>query len=406
MTRSIVARSSAHEVSGFGIFPRARLPLTGLAALLGACGLWATSASATMRGQVSLPLSYRSWTLESDSTHVKTTVTQFHAPLETGLALGANVDLLVAAAGASSHLDLAGGDTVSLDGASDVAAQVVWRGFGDRVLLQGGVNLPSGKRELNVTQFNLARLLGQPILGFRLDEYGRGFDWTAGSAVSLPVADRVLLALGVGYVEHGEYRLLAEGAEYRPGAEASVSLGLDSGLDGRGHAPVRADLTYRTYSRDELGPSVVFEEGDQFEAQLEARPALNTIRPRLLLRAVRKNDNLSHGPHGDEIGSLKTRAGNQLYAALGASRSLGERVELGLDASWSGYLHADAPGQEGDAFEFGPALGIDLGRLGQADLAGHYLMGTLRPRDEAGAEQPHVTLRGFAVSLAFRLGGR
>ncbi|MFN8549040.1 MAG: hypothetical protein U0527_14005, partial [Candidatus Eisenbacteria bacterium] len=166
----------------------------GLLLLLSSSAPSSATAHAAIRGQVALPLSYRSWTLESDSTHVKTTITQFHAPIQTGLALGTNVDLLVVAAGASSHLDLEEGSTVALDGASDVAAQLVWRGLGDRILLQGGVNLPSGKRELNVTQFNLARLLGQPILGFRLDEYGRGFDWTAGSAVSVPLAERVLVA--------------------------------------------------------------------------------------------------------------------------------------------------------------------------------------------------------------------
>ncbi len=354
-------------------------------------------------GTAHLPISYRSWTLEADSSGAKTTISQFHAPLEATVALGPHADLLVATAGASSSLDLEEGSTVTLGGATDVAAQMVWRLAGDRLLLQGGVNVPTGKRELDLSQFALSRLLGQPLLGFRLDEYGRGFDWTAGAAASLPLRELIVLGFGAGYIEHGEYRLLAEGAEYRPGSEASFSFGWDAGIDENGESPLRLDATYRAYGKDELGPAIVFEEGNQLEAQIDVRGSNPAFRPQLLLRLVTKSDNVAHGLVGNTIAAIKTRAGKQYVTAFSVDRRLSDRLNLGLGSSWIRFNEIDPPGQEGDAFEIGPGLGIAMGGSARIDLGARYLWGTLKPRDTEGARLSRVDMHGtfftFGLSL-------
>jgi len=370
----------------------------------------APAEAANLHGTLRLPLSYRAWTLESDSAGVKTKIAQMHAPIVGSLALHPTADLVITSAAAGSSLDLGastGADEISIDGAADVTAQAVWRLLGDRLLLQAGVNLPSGKRELTLDQFALARLLGQPLLGFRLDEYGRGFDWSAGAAAALPAGERVLVGFGGGVVEHGEYVLLAQGGEYRPGREGSVSFGLDLGIDDQGEAPVRLDATYRLYARDELGPTTVFEEGDQLELQLGLHRAGTPNRASLVARLVAKSDNVAHesAVGSDAVASLKTSAGTQLGLSASCERDLSPVATLGFGGAWMNFSDADAPGQEGDAFEFGPALAYSMGRVGRIDLGARYLAATLRPRTVSGAPRPEVSAAGWMASLGFSLFG-
>ena len=92
---------------------------------------------------VSVPFSYRSWevTAPSDSTRE---VNQWVATTYGAFRLAENWDVAVTTTGTST--DLSSGEELS--GAKNLRAQAFGTLGGGRFLLQGGVNLPTGKKEL------------------------------------------------------------------------------------------------------------------------------------------------------------------------------------------------------------------------------------------------------------------
>lgn len=338
-----------------------------------------------------LPLSYRSWTIESDSAEV--TISQFHLPAVGSFRLGENVDFVLSTAYASSSLEPEGESSLSLASAAGVKAQLFVRLLRNRLMLQGGANLPTGGTALDLDELTVVQALSSPLLGFRLKHYGEGFNVGGGAALALPVGGSATFGLGGGFVRRGSYEFLDGDDDYQPGAEVSGSAGLDFQ---NGDVPiVRFDATYRMFGEDELGDQPIFEEGDQIELQATASTPPSPFMARATVRSVMKEDNTAISGAGEEIESTTLDAGRSVQLDGALSYGISEAARIGVAGEFLQFSGAADSSQDGQTFGVGPTFDLGLGSRARLGLEALWLSGQTDDVDEI----PGVDLSGFSVAF-------
>jgi hypothetical protein len=356
-----------------------------------------------------VPASYRSWKLDASS--IRTTVSQLHVPFTTSVAMGTRVDVVISGAMGFSSVKPDTGRSLTLNGPADVTAQAFLRTAGNRFLLQAGVNLPTGKRNLGADQLAVTRALAHPLFAFRLKQYGQGTDFNAGLAIALPLASGVTFGVGAGRIFRGAYPLGDGMSDFEPSSETAISSGLDLGGDDGTRLAARLDAVYRLYGTDRQGGLDIFEPGNQTELQLTGRAGDRGLRADVTGRLVRKADDrfLSAVTAGEP---LAMRAGTYSRVTAVVDAPVGGRLRAGLNAEWSGFAGSDLAGIDvpgtgqiginGSVYGGGPQLRIAWGRSGVFALGGSYLLGTL----DAGGTTPQTDLTGIAAfcSLTWRTG--
>lgn len=362
------------------------------------------SVSASAATVLRLPPSYRSWTLSPGDSDTDLRISQISIPFTASIPLGGAADLVLSGSSAFATADADTGSTESLNGAGDLKAQVFVRFLRDRVLLQAGVNAPTGKKELSPEEFAVSSLLSHPLLGFRLKRYGEGLDLNGGAALAVPLAGGIDFGLGGGFTSHGKYTLLEDGDDYTPGEEISLSAGLDfhgSGSEGRPGPSLRLDGSFRAFGADAYTGQDIFEQGNQTELSAEA--SLGSSGPRALLsvRGVLQDDNQSFTTTGETVATIRSQSGTALYVLGGFDLPVAGSMRLGLDGEWTRFDGSDVPGYEGNAFGGGPVLRAALGESGSLSLGGRYLIGTI-PAEDDGAD---IDLTGFHVTAALQWRG-
>src|SRR5262245_41295744 len=173
-------------------------------------------------------LGYRSWGVDLEGGG-HATVSQFLAPGCCTFGLGPYATLTISDAAAASGLDPDAGNQSHLDGTSPLVSQLYWRLNDGHVLVQAGLTAPSGKRELSQDEFNVMHVIGLPVLGFPLRQYGRGGEYNAGLSYATPLGGTAVGSVGAGFTIRGEYALRAGEPDYRPASEWAATAGLDAG---------------------------------------------------------------------------------------------------------------------------------------------------------------------------------
>lgn len=370
-------------------------------------------AAAAFVSGVRVPAEFRSIKVK-DAEGNETTVSQTFVPVIVTLSPAKSCDLVVAGGGAASSLDPGGdSDSNSLNGPADVTGQLFLRLLDNRLLLQGGVNVPTGVRELDAEELQVSEALAHPLLGFRLKTYGLGFDASGGAAVALPLGASASLGLGGGFVSHGKFTLQEAGDDYRPGSEGALNVGLDVGSgevrsadQARTAAPLRVDVAYRFFGDDELADTAVFHEGNQLEAQALLQGGGPGLRGHLLGRLVSKEDNEPLTEDGDVLEDLVYSPGRLLQGRAGIEFPVSRNTHLSLQGEARSFDGSDLTAQDGTLFGGGAGLSFGIGSSGYFKLGGTYLTGSLDgasdPEDTEEAED--LDLTGFVVtaSLAWR----
>ena len=353
--------------------------------------------SAGLFGAGRAPASYRTWTIKPAGGN-KHTISQSYFPIATSFHVGPKVDLVVSAAAASASVSapagvLGGSVSGSLSGTSDLKAQLIYRLMSDRLLLQGGVSLPSGKGTLTAEEFAVAQTLSHPLLGIRLKTYGEGFNGSIGGALAIPLGGVSNLALGAGVLWRGSYDIVKGAPELTPARELSFSAGLDLLAGNRRRGTVQADLTYRVLGKDQRDSVEIFEEGNQFELQafLESAPR-RKLQVHLRSVAMLKQDSKVLSFAGIPFDPIPVRAGTGIFLRGGATVRMAPTWVLGLEGEWNRFMDSDTPGQDGTTLGIGPSVGFSPGTSAWLNLQAMALTGTL---------DPDVDLSGFDVIASF-----
>jgi hypothetical protein len=136
----------------------------------------------------------------------------------------------------------------------------------ERALLNIGVNLPSGKAQLDPqAELPVAEKITNHALAMPMNYFGGGWDAGAGIAVAGDMGKWVIGGAASG-VYKGEYVPVAGVGTYRPGAEISLSLGVDRAIGERDR--IFGDVGYTWYDEDKLNGQKVFQADGRFTASL------------------------------------------------------------------------------------------------------------------------------------------
>jgi len=326
---------------------------------------------------------YRSW--ERDAGDTTQTISQFSMPVILKLSLTRNLafDMIGSTALSST-------DDSNLSGIRDVKARAVAMLADDTIMLTAGMNLPSGKSQLDLEETVVSLLLSDKAMGFRYNRLGEGLDISLGAGTARPFGP-VVLGAGVGYLLKGEYEYLeAKNSKYNPGDQVNVTGGMDLLFE---PLLLRTDLTYTTYQSDTIDNSRVFKEAAKLSIQENVVLLIERLAVMLSARYIIRgeSDILRAGAsgrtekiHGDRIdvdGSLDLRIAKPIDLKL-----LAESVFIGENAA----------GQNDAAmFGFGAGVTLKFMQASSLDIMGKYHTGK--------SNNEEVTLTGFSTTATLRL---
>jgi hypothetical protein len=137
---------------------------------------------------------------------------------------------------------------------------------GDKVWLNGGLSLPTGKTELATDKSALASLISLAPLGCTVPVLGQGTNVNIGFAYGYTAARRFIIGFGGSYLRKGAYTPFTtngSGDSYDPGDEISVNAGCDFTAADR-QSRVSADLTVTNYTADRLAGEKLIQSGMRF----------------------------------------------------------------------------------------------------------------------------------------------
>jgi hypothetical protein len=267
---------------------------------------------------------------------------------------------------------------------------------GDRLLVSGGIHLPSGKKELTEEELRVVQALNQPLRGFRLKQYGAGLDATLGIAIQVPFGSGIAGGLGLGWTHRGEYKLSDSGLDLKPASELTVSAGLETtrrDAQGPGRS-ARLGLTWHSFGNDEEDGRTVFEEGDQIDLQGQVRIGSEAVQGYGSALLLLKADNTSQSATLEKI---KSSSGTGVFAHAGLQTRLRDGWFGGLEGEMRRFSGSDALSRDGHALGVGPTLSAGLGRQ-QATIRALYLWGS----EKAGDGSDRKT-HGLSVALSLGL---
>jgi hypothetical protein len=186
-----------------------------------------------------------------DSGLTATRVSQWRIPVIAVAPVGRKVSVDLYANFASSTLETIAG-TSTLSGLTDTQLRVLYTLQRDRLVASASFNLPTGQRELNNEEFNVAGSVGSNYLSFPVSSVGTGFAATGGVAWAQQ-AGSWNVGLSGAFRYQGAYTALADssaGVEYTPGSEFRLRAGADRLLGTR--TRLLLGLTFSTFSTDEF----------------------------------------------------------------------------------------------------------------------------------------------------------
>ncbi|MBK8164352.1 MAG: hypothetical protein IPK64_00155 [bacterium] len=270
------------------------------------------------------------WTLEQGDR--KVTVRQVVAPLSGFLPLRDNAELRYFLARGSSQAEV-DGDVHRLSGLSDLRFQFNRSLAQDRVFLALGLNLPTGKRGLDLeSEWLVSHYLSQDFLSIPLRRLGAGLglSFMAGGAVE---RGPFLLGATVAYEIAGAYESYAGIDDYDPGDQFNLSLRAETTRDG---ARAWAGFTYADYTGDTVDGVLVYDQNWYARTSLGVEKSTRHLRLETHGSYLVRDGATTYDEAGAALNNLRLY-GNELYWSISGAW-LGGRQErpwhLGPVAAW------------------------------------------------------------------------
>lgn len=178
--------------------------------------------------------------------------TQWHVPVVVVTPLGRRMSLDLTTHVASARVSTYGGASESLSGLTDSQLRLLYTLERDRAVASISLNLPTGRRSVSTSEFQVAGAVGSNYLSFPVSSFGTAFGVTAGLAYARPLgggAWNVGLSGSVRYL--GAYEPFSDQAvAYDPGIELRVRTGVDRLVGER--ARILMGLTVSGFGTDEF----------------------------------------------------------------------------------------------------------------------------------------------------------
>ncbi len=221
-----------------------------------------------------------------------------------------------------------GGDVNKLSGFADTQWNSSYHLEKANLVFTVGLNLPSGKKELSLTEFATSSQIAYTYYNFLVPGFGQGFNVSPGLSWAAPISDNLVLGLGATYQLKGSFKPLENMPDnYDPGDELLLTAGFDLKL-----APTTtfaADFIYTSFGEDKMSGQTVFGSGDKIMVSglLRSYQKFNELFLTVRYRSKGKNSYYIGGVYQQEaekttpnhlevIGFYKMRINPQFYLSL------------------------------------------------------------------------------------------
>lgn len=280
-----------------------------------------------------------------------------------------------------------GGVTSELSGLTDVTVRMMVPMLEDRGRLVVAGNVPTGTAALGADQLPVAGVITTDLLAMPVRSFGTGAGVTTGLAVAQPMGSWVAGGIMVYRVGSAYEPVVAtagtEAAEFRPGSEFRLRLGLErpnpSGVT------IRAAASWSRFGEDQADSEAVFARGDRLMGELVTEfPFLRGAASVYAWNLYRTASELLVGstPQTTPASNL-LGAGASVGYPLSATLTVRPRAELllqsgdpgfGGGSGWIGRFGSAASYQAG-RIRFEPAALVQLGGLEGENVFGIVLRG-------------------------------
>jgi hypothetical protein len=251
---------------------------------------------------------FSNWTLKNDS--AETTLSQLTFPLSGFVPLKDNLEARIFVGNAFNTLSSNDNDT-KLSGLSDIRLQFNHSFVEDKFLMSLGINLPTGKKELSITdEQQVLEMLSQNYLTLPIRRLGEGFGFNllAGGATYL---GNVRGGLSIMYQFNGTYDPYLGLIDYDPGDFFSVSISADAKTSASAYA---INMIFTTYTSDKVEDCEVFKQSNTFDVRLSGTRKMEKIGLSGSVRYLFRDRNQYYDVFsGDVISKLKSY-GNEFSA--------------------------------------------------------------------------------------------
>ncbi len=331
---------------------------------------------------------YQSWNIENDLP-----VREFVVPLS--LVTQVNRDFTLSISTNSAYASLGSNDNIF--GFTDTRITGTYLTIGNKLLLSGGVSVPTGKTSLEQNQIGIASAIAQYPLNFRIPSYGQGL--TLNGSVSYAVEMKnFILSAGLGGVYRNGFKPLTNSDSlYKPGNEFSVSAGTELRPGGRDGTRLDIDASYTFYGADTYGGSEVLKSGKKLIVNVRSFSQINNFGLLLFLRERTKGKN----EFGSGVLQLedKNSNGNQLDAGGSGTIAVSRSVSIKTLAEFSYYSKNEY--QENGALITGAGVGLDFifSRSFLFNIQYKYSFGSLKNKNIS----TQITGNDISGSLRFNL---
>ncbi|MDZ7341559.1 MAG: hypothetical protein ONB27_09405 [candidate division KSB1 bacterium] len=332
-----------------------------------------------------LPL-YQSWAIGKGPTY---SYSEFSVPIAVYIPLNRNMSINLLASQATAD----GDGLEKLTGISDTQVSIAYYLESYHLIFNCGINVPSGKKELELDEFGTSALLSLSYFNFQVPNFGQGMNISPGVSWALPVNDKLVLGAAASYQIKGKYKpIKAMPDDYEPGDELLLSGGIDLRLGIM--TTFAADFIFTTYGKDKVGSQSVFLSGRKSGINLKFQTFIN-YNELLLLGQYR-----TKGKNSTVIGgTLQTEVEKTIpdqFELMGYYRlRVNPQIYLSLLGEWRSYLAAKS--FDGlDIFGIGVAPEFSLARNVSVPIRLKYLFG-----DFAGGSNIAGWEAGGGLSIVF-----
>ncbi|MCB2229535.1 hypothetical protein KQH82_02385 [bacterium] len=303
-----------------------------------------------------LTVMYSSWTVTRDT--LETTISQLAIPIGAFFPIQDNFDISFFAANASSTLDANDMGEYKLGGLSDVRVQGNHSFANDQLLFSVGLNLPTGKRALDLTEeFFVLQALSTNYLEFPVRRYGEGFGFNLLFAGATVLGENIKGGAGLMYQYSGSYEPYDGFPDYNPGDVISANAGVDIES---GATNWTLDVIYSVFSTDQIDGINTFKQSPQLDLRVGMRRADEVQSFSGQIGYLIRGDNTQYSVGGIELDPFKLY-GNEFFIAGAYARQFNTLWHIRPAADLRRIGGNDLNDESSTVFGFGATIGRALG---------------------------------------------
>lgn len=330
---------------------------------------------------------YSHWSIEDKDGTKK--LNQFVIPVYGFVPIKDNLEARFSLSTVSSNLDSAGTD-YKLSGLSDLRVQFNQSLADDRLLLSVGLNLPTGKKKLNLTdEWPIMEYLSRDYINVPVRKYGEGLGINLLTGYATQAGEMQLgatMSIGI----EGAYKAYetSEGSDdYNPGDIFSLSVGADGPFK---NWKVSSRISFTTYGTDKMDKKKIYRAGRQLALQFGAATDKGTYQIATNINYILRGRNTRYDS-SEEINDQLQLYGNEFAWNSTVSFALADNYNIipSLELRFVGANEEDL----GKSHLFG--LGSDLRRRFSDDIGANFGFKYYTGSADGG----DIDLKGFQISL-------